>query len=56
MSTRGAWGFRKDEQDKVTFNHWDSYPSGLGESVLAFCQAHSREELTAIADAIVLVT
>lgn len=35
MSTRGAFGFRLMGHDFVTYNHSDSYPSGLGESVLA---------------------
>jgi hypothetical protein len=34
MSTRGVFGFRIDGEDKVTFNHFDSYPSGLGEKIL----------------------
>ncbi len=34
MGTRGAVGFRIDGQDKVTYNHFDSYPSGLGVEVL----------------------
>ena len=28
MSTRGAWGFRLDGQDKVSYVHCDGYPSG----------------------------
>lgn len=38
MGTRGAVGFRIDGTDKVTYNHYDSYPSGLGEVVVAFCK------------------
>ena len=34
MGTRGAWGFRVDGQDKLTYNHFDSYPDGLGRSLL----------------------
>lgn len=30
MSTRGAIGFRINGQDKMTYNHSDSYPSWLG--------------------------
>ena len=30
MGTRGAFGVRIDGQDKITYNHWDSYPSALG--------------------------
>src|SRR5208337_4359655 len=35
MGTRGAIGFRLDGQDKVTYNHFDSYPSGVGAELLA---------------------
>jgi hypothetical protein len=30
MGTRGAYGFRIDGIDKLTYNHSDSYPDGLG--------------------------
>jgi len=32
MSTRGTIGFRIDGMDKLSYNHSDSYPSGLGVS------------------------
>lgn len=34
MSTRGAFGFRIDGVDKITYNHCDSYPDGLGSDVV----------------------
>lgn len=34
MGTRGAWGFRINGEDKVTYNHWDSYPEGLGQDIV----------------------
>lgn len=34
MGTRGIMGFRVDGTDKLLYNHFDSYPSGLGEAVL----------------------
>lgn len=37
MGTRGAYGFRIDGVDKVTYNHSDSYPSGLGKDIADFC-------------------
>lgn len=40
MGTRGALGFRIGEQDKVVYNHFDSYPSGLGVNVLTDLQTH----------------
>lgn len=30
MGTRGIMGLRIDGQDKLTYNHFDSYPDGLG--------------------------
>lgn len=33
MGTRGAFGVRVDGVDKVTYNHFDSYPEGLGEDL-----------------------
>lgn len=34
MGTRGAYGFRLNETDYIIYNHWDSYPGGLGQSIL----------------------
>ncbi len=34
MGTRGAYGFRADETDKLAYNHFDSYPEGLGVELL----------------------
>ena len=34
MGTRGAFGFLVDGETKVTYNHWDSYPSGLGQDLV----------------------
>ena len=34
MSTRGAIGFKHNGELKVTYNHFDSYPSGLGVNIL----------------------
>lgn len=36
MGTRGFVGFVSDEKETITYNHWDSYPSGLGLTVLRF--------------------
>jgi hypothetical protein len=33
MGTRGAFGFRIGGVDKITYNHYDSYPDGLGDHV-----------------------
>lgn len=34
MGTRGAYGFRIDGQDKITYNHFDSYPGVLGRDIV----------------------
>ena len=38
MSTRGAVGVKVGGKYKVTYNHCDSYPEGLGKEVVDFCQ------------------
>lgn len=46
MGTRGLYGIRKDGVDKVTYNHFDSYPEYLGKNMLKFCMSHSKDALT----------
>ena len=45
MGTRGAVGYfgklNGENLHKVTYNHYDSYPSGLGKQVVEYIQ--SRE-------------
>ncbi len=48
MSTRGAVGMRMNGIDKIGYNHFDSYLTGLGKSVLTFLKKHSIEELKEI--------
>lgn len=36
MGTRGLLGFVVDGRELMTYNHFDSYPGGLGEQVLNF--------------------
>ncbi len=55
MGTRGLLGFRKNEQDKLTYNHYDSYPNCLGHTMVQFCKETSVEKLNEIFDNIVLV-
>ena len=55
MGTRGLWGFRKNEEDKLTYNHYDSYPDYLGRTVVEFVKNHAKEELDNIFKRIVLV-
>ncbi len=55
MGTRGSYGFRKNGVDKLTYNHWDSYPDYLGRKVVEFCMNHSVEEMKKIFDIIYMV-
>jgi hypothetical protein len=55
MSTRGALGFRIDETDKIMYNHFDSYPSGLGADTFDFILKHTNQELKQIATEIELI-
>jgi hypothetical protein len=55
MGTRGAFGFRIDGEDKVTYNHFDSYPASLGLTVVQYVKNHDDEELREVARRIVLV-
>lgn len=34
MSTRGAWGIKRGNKLIVQYNHFDSYPTGLGEQII----------------------
>lgn len=34
MGTRGAYGFRKGNRNKLTYNHYDSYFDYLGNNLL----------------------
>lgn len=45
MSTRGAYGFFKDGQSKLTYNHMDSYPRGLGMLMLQVISGTDDDEL-----------
>jgi len=38
MGTRGFVGFVADDKETITYNHWDSYPSGIGVTVLEFAR------------------
>jgi hypothetical protein len=38
LGTRGLIGFVIDGVEKLSYNHWDSYPSGLGLTMLQFAR------------------
>jgi hypothetical protein len=43
MGTRGAIGFILNEKEYITYNHFDSYPEGLGNHILKFI--HSVKDM-----------
>jgi hypothetical protein len=55
MGTRGAFGFRIDGLDKVTYNHFDSYPQELGSNVIDDIIGSSVAHMKKVARAIVLI-
>jgi len=55
MGTRGCYGFYKNGEDKLTYNHYDSYPNYLGVDVVEFIRETSIEEMNEIFDKIVMI-
>jgi len=55
MGTRGVFGFHRNGIDKIMYNHYDSYPSGLGKQVRDFVKKHSIKELNTIFDRIEMI-
>ena len=56
MGTRGAIGFIKNGVEKVTYNHFDSYPSGVGIAVAGYCRRTTIKAMNKAFDKLVLVT
>lgn len=50
MSTKGCYGFTKNGIDKITYNHFDSYPIHLGNVILDFICNTETNELNSIFD------
>lgn len=44
MGTRGSVGFIQQEKPKMAYNHFDSYPEGLGREVLNFIVIINKED------------
>jgi hypothetical protein len=55
MGTRGTWGFVLDGREKLTYNHFDSYPDGLGATLLNWLRDQGLEQLCARVRALELV-
>jgi hypothetical protein len=43
MGTRGFVGFVANGEEKIAYNHWDSYVDGLGVKVLAWAREAAKE-------------
>lgn len=52
MGTRGAFGWVHNGVEKFTYNHWDSYPDGLGVDVLTWLRGADLVALPALVDAL----
>ena len=55
MGTRGCYGFRKNGIDKLTYNHFDSYPDCLGHIMVDFCKSTPLSQMNEIFDRLILV-
>jgi hypothetical protein len=45
MGTRGIIGFIQKGVYRGAYNHFDSYPRGLGDAIIKFILAHTDQEL-----------
>lgn len=55
VGTRGTYGLYKNGISKLTYNHWDSYPSGLGKEMLSFARNTSIEKLNELFETLIMV-
>jgi len=55
MGNRGAYGFRIDGQEKVTYEHGQSYPESLGKKVLLYLAKTPIDQIKQVAKKIILV-
>jgi hypothetical protein len=56
MGTRGAIGFFKGKKGKITYNHFDSYPEGVGVKILDEIRGFSVKEMKKAFNHITLIT
>lgn len=55
MGTRGIYGFRKNNKDKITFCNSDSFFEGLGKEIVDFIRKTDIKIMSEIYDRIILV-
>ena len=56
MGTRGIYGFIIGGAEKIGYNHFDSYPDGLGVSILQELRTGDLEEIKAQAGQLRVIT
>lgn len=54
MATSGFWGIIKNGEEKMIYNHFDSYPEGLGKDVVFLIQ-NNLECLSEVFEKIIFV-
>lgn len=50
MSTRGCFGFKKNGTVKVIYNHFDSYPEGLGRDFVEMLMLAGKDRIAEFFD------
>jgi len=43
VSTRGCFGFHRNGKDELYYNHWDSYPDGLGRAFISYLKGKDED-------------
>ncbi|KIM38707.1 hypothetical protein M413DRAFT_447659 [Hebeloma cylindrosporum] len=56
MGTRGLLGFIIRGQRHAAYNHWDSYPDGLGKAIVEFILSLTPEEYATMARLVAEIT
>ena len=56
MGTRGLLGFIILGQRYATYNHWDSYPNGLGKNIVEFILSLTPEDYNTMALLVTQIT
>lgn len=55
MSTRGAVGIIFNGEEKIGYNHFDSYPEGLGNEILTFLKGKTIDDLKTLFSNITII-
>jgi hypothetical protein len=55
MGTRGTYGWKHDGKFHLFYNHYDSYPEGLGRSVMGFIMDLDKEKFLKNAEKLIVI-